>query len=83
MGFRSVSKWLSGFALTFAVYALSVGPLGWIANHAPGSASEHLTMAALIFYVPLLLICNLDPSGMSSGVLDVYLNFWGVHFGFE
>jgi hypothetical protein len=83
MGFRSVSKWLSGFALTFVIYAVGIGPLGWIANHAPGIASEHLTTAVFFFYVPLLLICNLDPSGMSSGVLDVYLNLWRVNFGFE
>jgi hypothetical protein len=83
MSVHSASKWLSGLALTFAIYALSTGPVGWIVQHSPDSVSKVLTVPAAVCYAPLGLICLVDRSGVAGNVLLSYLDLWGVQLGVD
>ena len=69
MCLHSVSKWLLGSSATFAIYALSTGPVGWIVNHAPDAVTQVLTVPAVVFYLPLVFVCVVDPSGIAGSLL--------------
>lgn len=81
MEIRTVSKWLSGLALTFAIYALSSGPVGWIVQNSPDSVSKVLGVPAMVFYSPLALICLVDRSGIAADLMLSYLSIWGIQIG--